>query len=104
MSQQQHNQLNYYRTAADNMYRFYNELYQLSRLNYNDTENVGIVMNYFKNLGDTAELRGISNTKELKELVIEKMNLYLKLAEDNEKKYDSIFEKKYFEFSVNQVG
>lgn len=104
MSQQQYNEMNYYRTASDNMYRFYNELYNLSILDLNIDQNVAIVINYFRNLGHTTDLQGINNIKQLKNLVVEKMNLYLRLAENFEKNYDRVYEQIYFPFSVSHVG
>ena len=104
MSQPEINQLEYYKTAGQNIARIYNDFYQLSLLNYNNSQNLTAAVNLLRQKYPEGNyLKGINTPTQFKKMIKENLKLYSGILKTFEEKYNEVYEQVYFPQSVHNV-
>lgn len=102
MSKQEINELQYYKTAGENLYKIYNDFYQLSLLDYSNNKNFVYAVNLLRSQHPDS-LKGIESPAQFKKMIKDNTKLYLEQLKTFEEKYNKLYEKIYFPHSVHNV-
>lgn len=104
MSEEQQllNQLEYYKTAGENLLKIYTLFEQLSRLDYSNNQNLVYAVNLLRSQHPDS-LKGIENPSQFKKMIQEKVQQYSGLVQTYEEHYNELYEKIYFPLPVHNV-
>lgn len=100
--QQQLRELEYYKSAGENLYKIYTVFEQLSRLDYSNNQNLVYAVNLLRSQYPES-LKGIENPKQFKKMINEKVQEYYGILQTFEQRYNELYEKIYFPLPVHNV-
>lgn len=104
MTEQQLRELEYYKSAGENIYKIYNDFYQLSLLDYKNSKNITAAVNLLKSKYPEGNyLKGIESPAQFKKMIKENLKLYSGILKTFEEKYNKLYEEIYFPVSVHNV-